>query len=398
MNTVLIVSRDLRFPEVTGGTDKLAFAYAESLDKTCFDVTFVARGNPKFASSVTTYETCLSLEPVSRYQLLYFAKVAVVSGFMALVASGLARRKRFDLIHVNSNIAAIICRLLMRKSILIYTVNDQLYEYDDRNSVFTNFARFIINGLLEIIASNLTDAVIAVSPVIKAQLVKAGIPPTKITVMSPISQFKENGASLATISSTFQDRVKYILSVGDQNGRKRFDLLIKAMRFLSDDYHLVLVGDGPENDSLRRLVIELGLSDRVLTLSHLSSAELSMWYRKASLYAIVSEREGMPTTIVEALFSGTRVLYVLPKYAANLRDYFGCQPFMEISDSLEPSEIGKLIFESISKYPANEELRNSTVSWAHSKFASFESLGDALKILYLKLVSNRRDSIRTSKN
>jgi glycosyltransferase involved in cell wall biosynthesis len=56
----------------------------------------------------------------------------------------------------------------------------------------------------------------------------------------------------------------YMLSVGRLESVKRHDLAIRAMASLASPRRLVIVGDGTQNASLRRLAEDLGLADRVV--------------------------------------------------------------------------------------------------------------------------------------
>ena len=104
-----------------------------------------------------------------------------------------------------------------------------------------------------------------------------------------------------------------LLSVGQQSGRKRFDLLLEAMRYLPDSTHLVVVGNGPYHSEYVRLAHEDGCSDRIHLMTDVTDVELKRLYSEATLYVLVSENEGFPITVAEALSAGCPSLLVSPR-------------------------------------------------------------------------------------
>jgi glycosyltransferase involved in cell wall biosynthesis len=68
---------------------------------------------------------------------------------------------------------------------------------------------------------------------------------------------------------------------------------------------LWLVGEGPEESNVRKLVQELGISVSVRFLGKRNFAELIPLYRNAELFVLSSRREGFPFTLLEASACGT---------------------------------------------------------------------------------------------
>jgi glycosyltransferase involved in cell wall biosynthesis len=89
-----------------------------------------------------------------------------------------------------------------------------------------------------------------------------------------------------------------------------YDLLEAARLVLQTaDCHLVLAGDGPEKDGLRRRVEELGLTARVTLAGYLTGAQLASAYQFASLFVFPSYHyEGFPTVVAEAMSFGLPVI------------------------------------------------------------------------------------------
>jgi glycosyltransferase involved in cell wall biosynthesis len=60
-----------------------------------------------------------------------------------------------------------------------------------------------------------------------------------------------------------KDYEDFLLSVGRLELNKRVDLIIKAFKHVDKDKKLVIVGDGPQKDNLKKLAYELGIQKRI---------------------------------------------------------------------------------------------------------------------------------------
>lgn len=101
----------------------------------------------------------------------------------------------------------------------------------------------------------------------------------------------------------------YICHVGRHSKEKRIDILLKSFKVLVDngfEEKLVLIGDGPERAHLYSMANELGLHDNVIFLGFVSNPYVLI--ANAKCLVLSSEREGLPTVLLEALFLGTPVV------------------------------------------------------------------------------------------
>jgi glycosyltransferase involved in cell wall biosynthesis len=87
---------------------------------------------------------------------------------------------------------------------------------------------------------------------------------------------------------------------------------------------LVVVGDGPERAALQALAAALGLSERVLFTGHVP--EPAPYYRAFDIFALTSDTEQMPMTVLEAMaaalpVAATDVGDIKEMLAAENRDF-----------------------------------------------------------------------------
>ncbi len=104
----------------------------------------------------------------------------------------------------------------------------------------------------------------------------------------------------------------YIIYAARLTPRKRQDLLLRAYALADVSLPLVLLGgvSGPEGvayeTEMRKLAAELGIADRVIFEGFHQNPY--PWVRKAALFAMSSDSEGLPTVLIESLILGTPVV------------------------------------------------------------------------------------------
>ena len=87
---------------------------------------------------------------------------------------------------------------------------------------------------------------------------------------------------------------------------KGHDVLIKAINTLPVHVHLALAGTGQEHDSLKNLVDNLNLSNRVHFLGHVD--DMPSFYHAIDLFCLASFNEGLPLSPLEAQACGIPVV------------------------------------------------------------------------------------------
>ncbi len=148
------------------------------------------------------------------------------------------------------------------------------------------------------------DTVIFLSkPEVEAFKRKMGFLPKKYVIIPTGVDFKKvNSGNGAKVRKEFHlGKDKVILFVGRLIAVKRLPALIKGFQEAKlKGYKLVIVGDGPERDALKKLAAPSG-DNIVFTGMRLDTEN---FYDAADLFALVSESEGLPLSLLEAYAAG----------------------------------------------------------------------------------------------
>jgi len=140
------------------------------------------------------------------------------------------------------------------------------------------------------------------------------VAPSKIKIIpNPVLPGDFEARSLEhTDEEWFADKsLEVVLGVGRLVPHKGFDFLIRSFRVVlqnRDSARLLIVGQGPERESLAALVTELDLDGRVKFAG--TKANVFPYFRSARLFALTSWYEGFGNVVVEALSVGTPVVSV----------------------------------------------------------------------------------------
>lgn len=118
-----------------------------------------------------------------------------------------------------------------------------------------------------------------------------------------------NGIDVARFAAParLRDDVVRIGAVGALRPEKNFSRLLHAFARLPDESaRLVIIGDGPEGEALRSQTETLGVARRVRFAGRM--ADTSPAYARFDIFALSSDTEQMPLTIMEAMASGLPIV------------------------------------------------------------------------------------------
>jgi glycosyltransferase involved in cell wall biosynthesis len=159
---------------------------------------------------------------------------------------------------------------------------------------------------------------IAVSSFVRDRLVQFGARADRITVIP-------NAVDSQEFYPTDPDEARSRLGIGELglvvlfNGNliplKGVDHLVAAFARSAarERGTLVIVGDGPERESLLCLAGELGVGDAILFVGARPLPEMPLWYQACDVFVMPSMVEGLSMAILEAMSSARPVITTLPE-------------------------------------------------------------------------------------
>ncbi|BAP61376.1 glycosyl transferase [Methanococcus maripaludis KA1] len=165
----------------------------------------------------------------------------------------------------------------------------------------------LINGLMgelleRYVLSKKWDKFIAVSNYTKQKLKNKGICEDNISVIY-------NGIDLEKYTNSNTKEDNSICYVGRLVKYKKVDDLIKAVEIIKKDISgikLNIIGSGPEEKNLKKIVIEKNLENNVKFLGFLKShSEVMNYLKRAKLFSLPSIVEGFGMVTIEAVAAET---------------------------------------------------------------------------------------------
>lgn len=155
---------------------------------------------------------------------------------------------------------------------------------------------------------------IAVSREIERDLIQHGVPAGKCsTINNPvdlpwIETARTQPSSLPLVNGETGVRKPYILTIGRLAPQKGYPNLIDAFAMIADeiDMDLIIVGEGPDFESLYEQVKQRGMVNRVIFPGYVKNP--FPLYENAAMFVSSSHFEGFPTVLIEALAFGLPII------------------------------------------------------------------------------------------
>jgi 1,2-diacylglycerol 3-alpha-glucosyltransferase len=196
---------------------------------------------------------------------------------------------------------------------LVFTYHTQLEEYAHYVPFESNATRSAASQLTRGYA-NAADAVIVPTASMERRLRELGVR-TRIEVIPSgidVAYFAA-GRRSETLRARFGvgANEKMVLSVGRLGREKNLELAIEGFARLEDrSARLVIIGDGPQRESLERFAARCGVGDRTTFAREFSRPELPDAYASADALLFTSSSETQGLVLVEALAAGVAVVAV----------------------------------------------------------------------------------------
>ncbi len=129
-----------------------------------------------------------------------------------------------------------------------------------------------------------------------------------VVINNPVDIDQISRLAAATLDQPgFQARNINLVAAGRMVEVKGFDLLIEAIAILDNpQIHLVLLGEGPLLDELKRLAVAKSVADQFEFAGFQTNPYA--WFARADAFVLSSRYEGFPNVVLEALACGTPVI------------------------------------------------------------------------------------------
>lgn len=291
-----------------GGSERVNLNFLKTVNRERFEIYPILLIRP--------WEIETLVEAELRKENYRYVKVPVAlkefgDPFRALRASykimNILRKNEFDLLHVHGYFAS-ICSLYIARLMKIQCIATcHGFISTDQKLKFYN--------QLELIALRACQSIIAVSENVKETLTKNGITSSKIIVMQNAVKFRENN-SIDDENRTMKRReigiesdefvCGYIGRLSEEKGLKYLILALEEIRIATVSVRLVVIGDGPQRDTMMKLAKERNLVSRVIFLGFKKNIE--DWLPILDLFVLPSLTEGTPMALLEAMSIGLPVI------------------------------------------------------------------------------------------
>ncbi len=143
---------------------------------------------------------------------------------------------------------------------------------------------------------------------------------------------------------------------------------LETFRLLQSKYpslRLVVAGDGPELEPMRRRSRELDLRNVTFT-GHVAGKEKCAVFRAADVYFFPSHSEGLPISVLEAMTYG---LPVVTSKVGGLADFFLDGRMGFIQETRDPEKFASLLENIIADRPLAASIRSFNRQYAADHFA-----------------------------
>ena len=225
------------------------------------------------------------------------------------------RGGNYQVVHVQTPVAAFVTRLALRglgnlRPPIVYTAHG--FHFHSGAGWLRNTAY----GTLERVAGPWTDELVVVNQDDFEEAVRRRIaPPERLHLIPGVGidtdHFDERRVSSSEAAEARRvigvpDEAPMVVTIAEINRNKNLAYLLSALARMHTGVHLVVIGDGPDRDRLEATAANLGLEERVHLVGFVP--DVRPWLRAASVFALVSLREGLPGAMMEAMSMGLPVV------------------------------------------------------------------------------------------
>lgn len=299
MNSDKVVMIISQFYPLLGGAEIQAQRLASALRARGVDVVVLTgriKNRPAYEviDGIPVYRSIRTVNIPLLFGVLYVSSVAV---FLY------RKRNEYNIIHCNilqelQTLVSIIIKLLFNKRVVAKMSSSGMTSD-------LKIMKRTLAGRLTLRLLNKADRIVSLCSAATSELLGEGIPPDRLQQIS-------NGVDTGLFTVRAGPRhagQKLITCIGRLDGFKGVDHLLEAFRQViagGADARLTLIGTGPDEEKLKRIVRALALEERVLFKGRRENVlqELS----DTDIFVLPSLSEGMSNVLLEAMSCGLPVI------------------------------------------------------------------------------------------
>ena len=339
-----------RIPSREGGVEIVAAELSTRMVKLGHSVTCYNRGGHHVSGAEYDIPAGNDYQGVRLVTVPSIERKGIAAVTASFFASLRASFGRYDVVHIHAEGPAFFCWLpkLFGKRVVV-TVHGLDWQREKWNGSLA--ARFIHLG--ERSAVRFADEIIVLSENVRQYF---------LDTYGRETRFIPNGVSAPTLESPRLIAEKwglqkdcYILYLGRIVPEKGETYLIKAFKQVKTDKKLVIAGGSSDTDSYLRQLKALAAEDeRILFTGFVQGQLRDELYSNAYVYALPSDLEGMPLSLLEAMSYGNCCLVSdIPECAEVVEDKAVCFRKSDVDDLREKLQMLCDHPETVDEYKKN---------------------------------------------
>ena len=245
-------------------------------------------------------------------------------------ALAIAKQYKLDMIHTQTEFSLGLLGVWIAKELRIPVIHTYHTQYEDyvryiaKGMVIRpSMVKYIVRGYM-----NDLDGVICPSEIVYDLLLKYKVKAEKRIIPTGIELAKFERPEITQVETQalreklgIQEGEIMLLSLSRVSYEKNIQAVIAALpKVLEENAHvkLIVAGDGPYLDDLKKQAAKLGVSDAVVFTGMIPPNETALYYKAADFFISASTSETQGLTYLESLASGTPVIAHGNPYLDNL--------------------------------------------------------------------------------
>jgi glycosyltransferase involved in cell wall biosynthesis len=244
---------------------------------------------------------------------------------------------RIILVHFISLdcLVAFLFKKIFDYKVILYAIGSDVLGV--RNAIQQNFLKRALSE---------ADKVLCVNRIIENHVRSMGY---KNTAILPTPFLEPNEKNY------FGEKEYDIISVGALTPVKAHSLLIQSCRYLDRSTTIAIVGEGPLKSYLTNLARQYE-NHKILFLGFLPKEKLWIEYQKARVYVHTSIREGIPSSILEAMWFGLPIVSIKSSFTDDLTSLYKFKIF--VVEKRSPYLLAMIIKKILENYENYKETAN----------------------------------------